>query len=105
MSRKTFFGRHVTILGTAVHGRVGVPGVGFSAELISGSHRHGHSLAGNGRPPSMERELHAQASWPGVSRRVPAVHVFARRAKDVVGPHKDHKGGHDVWGVAFNDSG
>ena len=30
--------------------------------------------------------------------RVPANHVFARRAKDVVGRHK---GGHDDWCVAL----
>jgi hypothetical protein len=46
----------------------------------------------------MERESQAYASWPGLSWRVPAIHVFARRAKDVVGRHK---GGHDVWCVAL----
>jgi hypothetical protein len=49
-------------------------------------------------PPSMERESHAYASWPGLTWRVPANHVFAKRAKDVVGRHK---GGHDDWCVAL----
>ena len=43
----------------------------------------------------MERESYPPRVMAG---RVPAIHVFAGRAKDVDGRHK---GGHDVWCVAL----